>query len=156
VDVIEPEVATLLESGASTFVGTVDPDGKPAGAHAMGITVLAGGTRLRVVLNGEESEVLENLRTTAVVALGATDVSTLRSVQVKGRAESVGPVTAEDRIRADRHRAAFFQAVNETDGTPIELLERLVPRELAALVMTVEALFDQTPGPQAGTRLGRP
>ena len=41
----------------------------------------------------------------------------------------------------------FFQAIHEADGTPVELLEVLRPGERFALVMTVEALFDQTPGP---------
>ena len=149
---IEPEVVALLESGASTMIGTVDADGKPAGMHAVGIKILDDGT-LRVAINAEEPEILENLRTTGVVALGATDVPTLRSVQVKGRALAVEPVTAEDRIRAEHYLATFFQAVHDTDGTPLELLARLVPRDLVALVMTVEELYDQTPGPQAGASL---
>jgi hypothetical protein len=154
-DVIEPDVVALLESGCATFVGTVDADGIPAAAHAMGIQVLDGGARLRVVLNAEETEVLDNLGSTGVVALGATDVSTLRSVQVKGRAELVEPVNSADRIRKDAYISEFFRLVHETDGAEIELLHRLVPREFLALVMTVDELFDQTPGPQAGVRLGR-
>lgn len=151
---IEPDVVALLESGAATMVGTVDADGKPAGMHAIGVQVLDDGT-LRVALNAEETEVLDNLRATGVVALAATDVPTLRSVQVKGRAVAVEPLTAEDRIRTDRYLAAFFQVVSETDGTPLDLLARLVPRELVVLVMTVDELYDQTPGPQAGASLVR-
>ncbi len=149
---IEPEVVDLLESGAATILGTVDADGMPFAMHAMGIKVLDDGT-LRVALNAEETQAVENLRTTGVVALGATDVPTLRSVQVKGRTVTVEPLTAEDRIRTDRYVAAFFRAVHETDGTPLELLRRLRPRDFVALVMTVEELYDQTPGPQAGASL---
>jgi hypothetical protein len=152
--VIEPDVVALLESGCSTFVGTVGADGSPSASHAIGIQVLDGGTKLRVVLNAEEHEALANLDSTAVVALGATDVTTLRSVQVKGRALSVEPATVDDRLRTERYTAEFFQALNETDGTPIELPARLVPRDFVVLEMTVDEHFDQTPGPQAGARLG--
>ncbi len=153
--VIEPDVVALLESGCSTFVGTVDANGNPAAAHALGIQVLDGGAHLRVILNGEEHQVLDNLRSTAVVALGATDVPTLRSVQVKGRTVLIEAVTAEDRIRTDAYLARFFTAVHETDGIEVDVLRRLVPREFIAAVMTVEELFDQTPGPQAGASLSR-
>ncbi len=151
--VIEADLAALLESGCATFIGTVSADGKPAAAHAIGARVLAGGTQLRIVLNAEETEVLDNLRDTAVVAIGATEVPTLRSLQVKGRAVRVEPASTEDRIRADRYLAAYFNAIHDTDGTPVELLRRLVPRDFVALVMSVEELYDQTPGPQAGTNL---
>lgn len=152
---MQPEVAALLESGCSTFLGTVDAGGNPTATHAIGAQVLKGGAELRVILNAEEHQVLDNLRSTAVVALGATDVPTLRSVQVKGRTVLVEPVTAADRIRTDEYLAAYFNTINETDGTPVELLRRLVPREFVALVMTVEELFDQTPGPQAGASMRR-
>jgi Pyridoxamine 5'-phosphate oxidase len=151
---MDPDVAALLESPCSMFIGTVGADGNPAAAHAMGAQTLHDGARLRVILNAEERQLLDNLRTTAVVSLGATDVPTLRSVQVKGRAVEVEPVTAADRIRTDEYLAALFQTIHDTDGSPIELLRRLVPRDFVALVMTVEALFDQTPGPQAGASLG--
>jgi Pyridoxamine 5'-phosphate oxidase len=153
VEVIDPDVAALLESGAVTFIGTVDGHGNPAAAHAFGIRVLDGGLRMRVTLNAEETAVLENLRETGVAAIGATDVPTLRSVQVKGRAAPVEPLTVDDRLRFDRYRAELFRAINEVDGTPFELLGRLVPRELLAVVVTAEEIYDQTPGPQAGASL---
>jgi hypothetical protein len=153
--VLDADVVALLESGASTFLGSVDADGNPVATHCMGIEVLGDGSEVRVMVNAEEAEVLADLATTGAVALGATEVSTLRSVQLKGRALRVEPVTAQDRIRFDRYVAEFFGAVHETDGTDVEVLRRLLPRELVALVMTVESVFDQTPGPQAGASLAR-
>jgi hypothetical protein len=153
--VLEPEVVALIESGCATLVGTVDGAGNPTATYAMGTQVLEAGIRLRVVLNAEEPQVMDDLRTTGVVAVGFTDVPTLRSFQVKGRMVLLEPVTVDDRLRTDRHLAAFFEAIHVTDGTPIELLQRMVPRELVALVTTVEELYDQTPGPQAGMSLSR-
>ena len=152
---IDPDVVALLGSGCATFVGTVDADGNPAAAYGMGALVSEDGSELRIVVGAEETQVLENLRSTGVVALGATEVATLRSVQVKGRALRVEPVTAEDRIRTDHYLAAYFDEINRTDGSPVELIRRLVPRDFVAFVMTVDELYDQTPGPQAGSALSR-
>jgi hypothetical protein len=151
--VLDPDVVALLESGCSTFLGTVDGDGNPVAGHCLGVQV-TGPAEVRVMVNAEQDEVLADLGAPGAVSVGATDVHTLRSVQLKGRTVRVEPVTADDRIRTDAHAAAFFQAVHDTDGTDVDVLRRYRPRELVALVMRVDAVFDQTPGPQAGTRLG--
>jgi len=88
-----------------------------------------------------------------VVAVAVTDVMSFRSIQVKGRVVSAEPARVEDRMLADTWMAAFFADIHQSDGTPIELLERLRSRELGCLVLTIDELYDQTPGPVAGTRL---
>ena len=61
---------------------------------------------------------------------------------------------AADRVRHERYIAGFFGVINESDGTPLELLQRLKPPgSLVALEVSVEELFDQTPGPAAGRSL---
>jgi hypothetical protein len=153
--VLPDDVVALLESGCSTFLGAVGADGRPVASHCMGIQVVEDGTRLRVMVNADEAEAIADLQATRVVALGATDVYTLRSIQVKGAVVAVEPVTAADRVRTDAYIAAFSQAILETDGTEWELMRRAIPRDFVALVMTIEDVFEQTPGPQAGTNLVR-
>jgi hypothetical protein len=153
---IEPEVAAQLESASSVIVGSVDPSGAPLAAHAYGAQVLASEDRIRVVLNAAEEHLLANLRATGVAAVAVTEVPTLRSIQVKGRVVAVEPATVADRQRSDAWRAGFFAAVHEVDGTPFELLERLAAREYACVEVAVEELYDQTPGPHAGSSLPGP
>lgn len=150
---LEPEVADHLVSPGSVIIGTVDADGIPWAGHGYGVRV-EDGERLRVVINAEEPRLLADLGTSGVVAVAVTDVVSFRSIQVKGRVVSVEPARVEDRTLADAWMAAFFADVHETDGTPIELLERLRARELGCLVLTIDELYDQTPGPQAGAALG--
>jgi hypothetical protein len=152
--VLESEVAAHLESASSVIVGSFDTAGNPFAGHAYGVRVGPGADRVRVALNADEPKLLEDLRTSGVAAVAVTDVPTLRSIQVKGHVVSVEPATVEDRLATDRWRTDFFAVVNEVDGTPIELLERLRPRAYVCMVMTVDELFDQTPGPQAGASLG--
>ncbi len=75
---------------------------------------------------------------------------TLHSRQLKGRVEAIEPATGADRARAARYCDAFFADIEATDGEPRELLDQIVPAAYVACTVTVDALYDQTPGPGAG------
>ena len=151
---IGTDEAKLLESPASTIVGTVDPDGLPHASRAWGAWVLAGGTRLRFLVPAADARTAANVAATERLAFTATVVDTLRSVQVKGeRATVTGPATADDRVLHERYTEAFFQAVHDADGTDIAALRHMTPAALVAVECDVAAVFDQTPGPTAGTCL---
>ncbi len=151
---ISPDMATHLESGCALIVGTVASDGEPHATRAWGLDVLPGEPeRVRVLLDASDTAILDDLAHGGAVAVTGSDVATLRSVQLKGRAVSVEPGSEGDEERAARFCAEFFTAVHLTDGTPLHLPERLVPRRYARCVIAVEAFFDQTPGPGAGAPL---
>ena len=61
-----------------------------------------------------------------------------------------------DHGRAAQYREAFFAVVHETEGTALELLRRLNADDYTACEIDVDELFDQTPGPAAGTAIGAP
>lgn len=128
-------------------------DGAPHATRAWGLEVLdpAEG-RVRLVLPGDDPVGLGNLRSTARLALTACCVRTFESAQGKGRAVAVEDATAADRRLAARHCDRFFGAVEQIDGTPRLLLERLVPRAFEACVAVLDEWYDQTPGPGAGAR----
>ena len=150
---IDPEIVELMESPCSLIVGTVDDDGLPDATRGWGVQVLDGGTQVRLLLSANAQVTIANLRSTGRIALTATHFLTLHSVQVKGSA-----LTVEEPNDADRERFAKFWAdcartLHEVDGTPEETITRMVPSDVVACIMTVDDLFDQTPGPEAGTRL---
>ena len=148
---IGTEEASLLESGGSAVVGTVDGDLLPDSTRAWGVQVK--GDRLRFLLPAASTRSVANLRAGGPVALTVTEVLHLRSVQVKGRAAVVEEPAPDDLARSQRYRAEFFRAVHEADGSDIALLERMAPDALVAVECTIEAAFDQTPGPGAGRQL---
>jgi hypothetical protein len=147
---IQGEVAALLQSPCSLIVGTVDASGLPAAARGTGLEVLDDGRRVRLLLSDAATIAIDNLRTTRRIALTGTEVATLVSYQVKGHAQSVEAATDADLRLADTYLAGFFQAVHDTDGTEIAMLERLRPHGHVAVVFDVEEIYDQTPGPNAG------
>ena len=148
---IRTDEVALLESGTSLVVGTVDDDGMPDAARAWSAKV--DGDHLRLLLPATATPTVDNLRAGGAVAVTATMVDTLRSLQLKGRALAVEPATDDDRARMATYVDAFFENVHRTDGSAVERLRNLLPDNVVAVVCTVEHVFDQTPGPRAGSRL---
>jgi hypothetical protein len=149
---IEPEVAALLESPCSLLVGTVGTDGLPDATRAWGVDVL-GPDRVRVLLASNAERTLANLGGGGEMALTATHFLTFVSWQLKGRVTALGDATASDRIHLDTFCAGCVRLIHESDGTPEEIVWRLFPVGIVACEMQVDQVFDQTPGPHAGTRV---
>jgi hypothetical protein len=149
----DPEAVAILESGCSISVATVGPDGSPHASRGYGITVLPDGAHVRLLLDAEDAT-LANLAGGGAIAVTGAAVPTLRAVQLKGKAdEPVATCDPAELARAARHIESFFTDVNRTEGTPLALLERLRPTAFAVCTITVAEVFDQTPGPGAGSPL---
>jgi hypothetical protein len=143
----------MIEAGAGLLLGTASDDGAPRGIRAWAAWVVdPDERRLRVVFTGDDPTIVANLENRKV-AVTAANVRTVRSVQMKGRVLSVGEPTAADMEITDRQTRWFFQAVHDTDGNPLEMLNVMLPSTHLALEMIVEEQYDQTPGPTAGTAL---
>ena len=137
-------------------MGTVSPDGDPHAGRGWGLDVLEDGevATLRVLLDASDPVTLANLAEGGAVAITAADVRTLRSIQLKGRSHGTEAPDPGDPERAARYCAAFMIDIMETDGTPRDLLERIVPGAYVPCLVVVDDRFDQTPGPGAGERIG--
>jgi hypothetical protein len=152
--VIDPDIVELLESPCSLIVGTVDGDGLPDATRGWGALVLDGGERIRLLLSANATTSLRNLENTHRIALTATDFLSLRSVQVKGVASAVELPTQADRARFHEFCEGCVATLHAIDDTPEALIWRFMPSGVVACIVTVADLFDQTPGPGAGARLG--
>jgi hypothetical protein len=151
-----PNGLPLLETGCGLVVGYVRPDGAPLAGRAWGVTLLDGGARARVIVDAADVAALGYPPGRLVgvwLAVTGGDVQTLATVQAKGPVTGVEPTTAADRARLVTHCDAFFSNVEVVDMTPRRLMERLVPREFLAVELDVVDVYDQTPGPNAGTPL---
>ncbi|HVM52643.1 MAG TPA: hypothetical protein VM262_05555, partial [Acidimicrobiales bacterium] len=107
----------------------------------------------RLLVAAADGDALEHLADGGRLAVTAAVVATNRSRQLKGTVAALEPATAADRARAGAYADAFFADVEASDGTPRPLLERLLPAGYVAATVTFDELYDQTPGPTAGTPL---
>ncbi len=154
---LDDATRALLEAGSSTIVGLVDRDGQPFATRGWGSVVLDGDPpRLRVLVGaGAFASAGYHVGDDVDFAIAVTgaDVTTLRSVQVKGTAVSLEEPTEDDRRRSIAFCEDFFGAVQATDYIDLALMQRLVPADLWACTIEIHEVYDQTPGPKAGERL---
>lgn len=149
------ELSSLFEIGAALVVGTVDSDGEPRATRAWSADVIdpAAG-RIRFTMTADDEVSVANLAT-GRLSLTAADVRTFRSMQVKGTVAAVGPPTTDDLALMSARIDLFLQTIHETDGNPLDGLRRMLPHQVLAIEIDIDEVFDQTPGPDAGTALGR-
>jgi hypothetical protein len=152
--VFEPATITFLESGCGLIVGSVDAAGEPFATRGWGLTLLSREPiTVRVLLDPDEEQALDNLRTTRRVAITATSVPTAHSLQLKGNLRTIEPALDADIDRAGQYCDDFFRDVVETDRSPADIVERLRPDRYVACIMEIDEVYDQTPGPSAGTSM---
>jgi hypothetical protein len=155
--VFSPDVMSILEPGTSLIVGTVGADGEPRATRAFALTVVDDETnRVRVVVSADDPVAIEHLHTGAI-SVTAADVRTLRSVQLKGLITAVEPSTEQDIETMEEHSALFIQAVTESDGHDVAVIRRMLAEHVVSVEFVVDELFNQSPGPGAGSpvALGR-
>jgi hypothetical protein len=160
VEVWDERLTAFLQSGCSIIVGIVGDDGEPHARRGWGIDVLdAGSGRIRLLLDahggGPSGPGLEGWAAEPRIALTGADIHTLYSVQCKGTVVDAEALTDADRVRHEAFCREMFGHIHEVDGFPLEMIVRMRPNELVALVVDVDELFDQTPGPQAGAPIPR-
>lgn len=147
-----PEATRVFRNGSrALIVAAVTPDGAPYASRGWGITLDTDERTARLLLPADDDVVIAALRASgARIAVTGCEVATLHSAQIKGRAVAVEPASEIDERTAADYVDAFAAAIERVDGTPRALVERLVPTAFVACTLTIDEVFDQTPGPGAG------
>ena len=156
---IPPELEALIGRCASVMVGTRDPELVPELVRAWGPRVSRDRKHVSVcVAMTAGAKTIENLRDNARVAVTFALPANSNAIQVWGRCTGTGQPDREDLAAVQQHRDAFAE-VNKGIGVPLPFIEALWQRELAGSPVMVriqfvaEQIFNQTPGPGAGSRL---
>ena len=153
------ELLSLLRGGAVAIVGTRDGAMTPELSRAWGLDVGEGRDEIELCVYARSGcRTLANIADNGQIAVTITSPSTYRSFQVKGRVVSTCAVSATDLERVSKHQQAFVDEVAAV-GLPRDSAVRLFAADIEAdpemrkIRVTVDLLFDQTPGPGAGSRL---
>lgn len=149
----DPARIAMLTTGSGLLVGSVTVDGDPHTVRAWSAEFVDLTTpRIRVAVCADDALTVPSIDG-RLVAVTAADVRTVESIQVKGRAVVVGPPNDHDQEVIEQQSEAFLLSVQETDGDPVEYLRRMKPNSYAMVEVEVTEIYDQTPGPRAGTAL---
>ncbi len=150
---VDVELACFAAAGRALIVGAVESDGAPYATRGWGF-VLDPDTTPVVVIDADDQRGREALRPGRPIAVTAADVRTLRSIQFKGQVESVHDTSETDGAVVAHYLHEFYTAIVESDGVPIDTLQRLTPTRYLRCRFRCDELFDQTPGPGAGAPVG--
>jgi hypothetical protein len=132
---IPDSIVHLLQTGVSVMVGTRDASLMPECTRAWGIQVGADRESVTVFLSE---------------AIGGKTLENL----LKGQVRSIKPATSANREMSRRwHRE--FRAELSAIGVPSTLSEAWIIEPTVAVQISVSDVFDQTPGPGAGRKIGQ-
>ena len=152
---IPDSIAALLQTGVSVMVGTRDASLMPECTRAWGIEISADRGTVTVFLSKAiAGNTLDNLRENRKIAVTCTRPTDHITCQLKGQVRSMKPATSRHRDTSRRwHRE--FMAELKAIGVPSALAEAWIIEPTVAVEIAVEDVFDQTPGPGAGQKIGR-
>jgi hypothetical protein len=139
-----------LQGGESIIVATADAEGLPATCRGIALAAGKDEETLTVYLPAATAhEALANIATTRRMAVAASHPLSHRTVQIKGvtRGVKLAPPADEAFVR---QRWAQFSAVLVEIGISPAVMHRVAHWPAFAVELTIEQVFDQTPGPNAG------
>jgi len=151
--VIPPAVASFLQEGLSIHVATRDARLVPLGARALALVVRDEGRAVTVYLADSAARRLRAaLDVSRQAAVNVGRPSDDRACQVKGVLEAIRP--AEDGER-DVVRAQWEGFLEQLAFVGISrcVAAAWPTWPAVAIELRVTAVFEQTPGPQAGSAL---
>lgn len=150
---IDADLALFLQQGVAINIGTRDAELAPHAAYAPAARVEADGTHVEIYVPVVGADaVLADLAHNGQAAVVFARPTDDRACQVKGTYVSHRPATDEDRPLVDAQWNGFMHQL-EMIGTPGESTRTWVTWPAVAIRLRVTALFNQTPGPDAGARL---
>jgi len=156
---IPDNIKAFIESGTSVVVGTRDLGLVPEIVRVWGPRVSEDRRSVSVCVSlAISGKTLDNLESNGRLSASFTLPTNIQSVQLKGTWIETTEPNAEDLAAVEQHRETFSN-LNERIGIPRRATDTLWRRELETSPVLVkvrfvtEQVFDQTPGPNAGSRL---
>ena len=142
-----------LNAGLSILVGTVDPKGTPSCCRAIAIASDDELKTLTVYVPVATSQdTIKNVALTQRLAVVASSVFDHCTTQLKGTTTEARLAREDERERVRRGLDTFADTL-ERLGMPPRRTHSVAHWPAFAITMRVEDIFEQTPGPQAGTRI---
>jgi hypothetical protein len=136
--------------GVSVIVGTVDADGIPTCCRGIAIASKDDFDTVTVyVPSATAQETVANVATTRRVAISCSHPLSHESVQIKGltRGVRLAPAADEQFVQSSLDE---FGEVLEQIGLPLRVTRSVAHWPAFAIDVSVEQVFNQTPGPKAG------
>ena len=146
-------VPRALEAGRTVLVGTADARNNPSCCRAV---ALASSDELATatvyIPMAASQQVIQDLATSKRIAVSATHPLDHCSIQLKGTAIDVRLARDEEATFLKTRIEAIAEVLNIV-GVPARVVRGSAYWPAFAVTLRVEEIFEQTPGPHAGSRV---
>jgi hypothetical protein len=154
---LDDDIIAFLECGSSISVASRSQALIPSVSRVKGCRVLRGDKiRLRFLLSiAEAGDLLDDVRTTRVIAATFSDVNSHKTLQLKGRDAIIDTLRDDDIDTISAYEISFGSSLLSI-GFPRQFTHAFLVAESTdnfAIEFSPSDLFLQTPGPNAGNRL---
>jgi hypothetical protein len=151
---LDADLVAFIHGGVAVGVATRNGDLRPAYTRGWGPAVSADGRWLTLcVIAARGSPSRENIEGNGAIAVVFNPPTVGQALQLKGVVAEAREPVAEDLKRAERHLEAFAAEAEQVGAPPGNAQRLFVQRDFLAVTLSIEEVFDQTPGQRAGVRL---
>ena len=151
---IDKLLAAFLEGGVGVHIGTRNAQLEPSGARAISVKVEKDRQHLLVFISHvAATRVLPDLEANGQAALTFARPTDERACQVKGQFVDVRKVQHDELAHVRQQWSDFLDNL-EYIGIPRVASRTWIDVPDSAIRLRVTAVFDQTPGPNAGRTIG--
>lgn len=149
----DPEFRLRLEQATSMTVATVGSDRRPVSCRAVGLDIDGARHRITVFLPvSTAGSSLANLVANRKLALVCSNPGNHDTVQMKGQVLEARVADAAERSIVDAWHATFVEDLAVV-GMPRAVTRAMRTWPAFGVVVDVTEIYEQTPGPRAGTRV---
>lgn len=149
---IHGELATFVQEGVGIYIGTRNGAFEPNGARALASFLEQDGGLVIYLADEAAVRILPDLESNGQAAVTFGRPIDERAIQVKGTFVDARPARDDERPALDAQWDNFSRSL-EMIGVP-RVARSAWPRWPAtAITLKPTAIFEQTPGPSAGTKL---
>ncbi len=154
---IPEELIPHVHGGVVILLATRDAGYRPHMNLSPGARASADRTQLTCYVPEVVSrQLLSDLADNGRMAVTMGDPITHRAYQFKGRQVSCGPMSREDEAVQDLWMEKVLHAVKPMEAFGVgRLIRRIKLRPGFAITLRLEEIYEQTPGPSAGTVIFR-
>ena len=147
---IDPRLVEFLEQGLSLHLGTRDGNRHPAGGRAAAVSVDPGLKHLVVyIAEVAAARLVPHLETSRQATVGFGRPEDERACQIKGTVVEIRPARPDEEAIVRRQWQGCMEQF-EIIGINRDVAAGWACWPAVAVRIEVTAVFEQTPGPQAG------
>ena len=140
----------ILAGHDAIVVGTRDAALRPACCLAVGVSFPGEGRATVYVPEATGPRTFADLEANGMIAAVFEEILTHHTIQLKGRVTEMRPAAEDERALVERTVGGFSAQV-EAFGGPPGAVRRRRRWPCRAVTFAVSDVFEQTPGPKAGT-----